>query len=151
MFRPEEGAETNRFFNEIAAIGVICNAFDLPWPTDLERSDNPYDLILPSGRKAIAKHGVHCGDPFLIDDTHTHQLHTWDVGILVWPHSSNSAVLIGWVSHFEFWDKCQRHLLPNGRRALVVDLDEMKTIQELMEYEAARTVRTREVDTTLER
>ena len=135
MFRPEEDAGPKRFKNEVFAIIAVCEAFDLQWPTDLEWPDHPYDLILPSGRKAIAKYGVHSGDPFLIDDDHTHQLHTWDVGILVWPHSDNSVSLIGWISHFDFWDKCQLHILPDGRRSLMVGLDEMELWEELKEYE----------------
>jgi hypothetical protein len=133
MVRSTEEAELNRITNEVFAVFAICNVFDIPEPTDLGRPDHPYDLILPGGRKTIAKSDGHSGDPFLIDDDHTHQLHTWDVGILVRTDIENrSAELISWISHLEFWDKCQLHILPDGRRALMVEPDEMNTMEELM-------------------
>ena len=136
VFQPEEDSnEENRFINEVLAVIAVCKAFGLPLPSNMNQPDNPYDLILPSGRTAIAKHGAHSGDPFLIDDDHTHHLHTWEVGILVWPAGSNTFSLECWITHTEFWEKCRLHVPVDGRRSLMVTPEEMSSFDELVKFE----------------
>ena len=67
IFAPKEDSNgENRVINEVIAVVAVCKAFGLPLPPNMGQPDIPYDLNLPSGRKAIAKHGVHSGDPCLI-------------------------------------------------------------------------------------
>ena len=54
----------------------ICKFFNVPFAHDPKNPHNPFDLILPSRRKAIVKSCKTRGDGFAIPENHGFQFHT---------------------------------------------------------------------------
>lgn len=117
--------ETAKQIRAVLGEYCVCLTFNVPFAHDPTSSDNPFDLKLPSGRRAMVESRQSSPDRFSILE---------EIGVLVYL-KDNVGELNSYISHAKFWKLCKFEKTKCGDGMYVIEVADMENIDGLVQFE----------------